>query len=159
MKYTIFESSLGPVMVAGNDGFIEYLFLQVDEDALPAGSEWHRSDDDFVEAKKQILAYLNGDVKEFSLTIRMNGTSFQQQVWNALLSIPYGQVTSYKEIAETIGVKNGARAVGMANRNNPLPLLVPCHRVIGANGKLTGYAYGLEIKKRLLALEGVNVSN
>ncbi len=142
-------------MLAGNDELLEYICLKTDVRPFGVGPDWERSDIDFTESRKQILGYLKGEFKVFSLQLKMNGTPFQQQVWKALLSIPYGEVASYKDIADSLGIKNGARAVGMANAKNPLPLVVPCHRVIGANGKLTGYAYGLELKKKLLALEGV----
>ncbi len=158
MRYTLFDTPLCPVLLAGNDGVLEYIGLQTGIRSCSALHSWKRSDEQFAEARNQLLAYLNGGLREFSLPLKMNGTPFQKKVWNALLSIPYGEVVSYKDIADTLGVKNGARAVGMANAKNPLPLVVPCHRVIGADGKLTGYAYGLELKEKLLALEGVTLN-
>lgn len=103
-----------------------------------------------MEAKKQILAYFSGKNKTFSLNFDTNGTEFQRKVWDALRSIPYGETRSYGQIADAIGVPGGARAVGLANNRNPLAIVVPCHRVIGANGQLTGYRGGLEIKRWLL---------
>ena len=103
-----------------------------------------------MEAKKQISAYFSGKIKTFSLILDTNGTEFQRKVWNALRSIPYGETRSYGQIADAIGVPGGARAVGLANNRNPLAIVVPCHRVIGANGQLTGYRGGLEIKRWLL---------
>ena len=105
------------------------------------------------EAHHQLTEYLKGERKSFDLPILIKGTTFQQQVWKALLEIPYGETRSYKQIAEAIGNPKAVRAVGMANNRNPLLIVVPCHRVIGANGKLVGYGAGIEMKEFLLRLE------
>ena len=105
------------------------------------------------EAHQQLSEYLKGERKSFDLPLRMKGTDFQQRVWNALLKIPYGETRSYKQIAEAIGNPKAVRAVGMANNRNPLLIVVPCHRVIGVNGKLVGYGAGIEKKEFLLRLE------
>ena len=105
------------------------------------------------EAHQQLSEYLKGERKSFDLPLRMKGTDFQQRVWNALLDIPYGETRSYKQIAEAIGNPKAVRAVGMANNRNPLLIVVPCHRVIGADGKLVGYGAGIEKKEFLLRLE------
>ena len=105
------------------------------------------------EAHQQLSEYLKGERKSFDLPLRMKGTDFQQRVWNALLDIPYGETRSYKQIAEAIGNPKAMRAVGMANNRNPLLIVVPCHRVIGADGKLVGYGAGIEKKEFLLRLE------
>ena len=105
------------------------------------------------EAHQQLSEYLKGERKSFDLPLRMKGTDFQQRVWNALLKIPYGETRSYKQIAEAIGNPKAVRAVGMANNRNPLLIVVPCHRVIGADGKLVGYGAGIEKKEFLLRLE------
>ena len=105
------------------------------------------------EAHQQLSEYLKGERKSFDLPLRMKGTDFQQRVWNALLGIPYGETRSYKQIAEAIGNPKAVRAVGMANNRNPLLIVVPCHRVIGADGKLVGYGAGIEKKEFLLRLE------
>ena len=107
------------------------------------------------EAKRQPKAYFAGELREFSLPLAPKGTPFQQAVWQALQHIPYGQTRSYAEIAREIGCPNGCRAVGMANHRNPLPIVIPCHRVVGKDGTLTGYAGGLQWKEGLLRLEGV----
>ena len=106
------------------------------------------------EAYRQLSEYLLGERKRFDLPLKPQGTVFQQQVWKALCDIPYGETRSYKQIAEAIGNPKAVRAVGMANNRNPLLIVVPCHRVIGANGKLVGYAAGIEKKEFLLKLEG-----
>ncbi len=101
----------------------------------------------------QLTEYFNGERKAFDLPLDLRGTVFQKKVWDALNNIPYGQTCSYRQIAGAIGNKNAARAVGMANNRNPLPIIIPCHRVIGADGSLTGYAGGIDIKRMLLSLE------
>ena len=106
------------------------------------------------EAYRQLSEYLLGERKRFDLPLNPQGTVFQQQVWKALCDIPYGETRSYKQIAEAIGNPKAVRAVGMANNRNPLLIVVPCHRVVGANGKLVGYAAGIEKKEFLLKLEG-----
>lgn len=106
-------------------------------------------------ASEQIREYLEGKRKVFDLPLNLKGTEFQQKVWSALTKIPYGETRSYKEIAEVIGNPRSCRAVGMANNRNPISIIIPCHRVIGSDGKLVGYGGGIEQKKRLLELEGV----
>ena len=105
------------------------------------------------EAVRQLHAYAAGLLREFTLPLDMQGTEFQLRVWRALLDIPYGETWSYRDVAARIGVPQAVRAVGAANGANPLPIVVPCHRVIGSNGKLVGYGGGLALKRRLLALE------
>ncbi len=105
------------------------------------------------EAFRQIEEYLEGKRKEFDIEINPKGTDFQKMVWKELLKIPYGETRSYKDIAIGINNPKGSRAVGLANNKNPIPIIIPCHRVIGTNGKLTGYAGGLTIKEKLLRVE------
>ena len=107
-------------------------------------------------AIKQLEEYFSGKRSSFSLPMAPEGTQFMLNVWQALVTIPYGEVRSYRDIAKTIGNPKACRAVGMANNRNPLPIIIPCHRVIGANGKLVGYAGGLGCKEKLLALEKEN---
>lgn len=109
------------------------------------------------EAYKQISDYLEGKRKEFTLPLLIKGTKFQEKVWNALLQIPYGETRTYGEIAKQIGNEKASRAVGGTNHNNPIMIVVPCHRVIGSNKKLVGYAGGLDIKETLLKLERKNI--
>ncbi len=106
-----------------------------------------------VRAKRQILEYLEGKREEFTIPIRMKGTKFQQEVWTALLDIPYAETCSYGDVAKAIGKPKACRAVGMANNKNPLPIIIPCHRVIGADGRMVGYAAGLDIKAKLQSIE------
>lgn len=108
------------------------------------------------EANKQLQEYLNGERKRFDLKLKLQGTEFQQRVWEELQEIPYGETNSYKDIAIKVGNEKASRAIGMANNRNPIPIFIPCHRVIGANGKLVGYAGGLDIKEKLLKIEKEN---
>ena len=110
------------------------------------------------ETARQLAAYFAGDLREFSLPLDLQGTEFQLRVWHALLRIPYGATVSYRNIAVSIGCSNAVRAVGAANGANPIPIVVPCHRVIGSSGKLVGYGGGLPLKKRLLELERAAVT-
>ncbi|APC42656.1 methylated-DNA--[protein]-cysteine S-methyltransferase [Clostridium estertheticum] len=110
-------------------------------------------------ANMQLQEYFSGKRKTFDLPLAPSGTEFQQKVWSSLLEIPYGKTNSYKDIAKNVGNINAARAVGMANSKNPIFILIPCHRVIGANGKLVGYAGGLSVKEKLLEIEKQNENN
>lgn len=111
------------------------------------------------EASHQLDQYFKGKLKDFDLPILVEGTDFQKRVWRALQAIPYGETWTYKKVAEQVGSPRGARAVGMANNRNPISIIIPCHRVIGANGRLVGYGGGLHIKERLLSLEAENKEN
>ncbi|SDK69507.1 methylated-DNA--[protein]-cysteine S-methyltransferase [Natronincola ferrireducens] len=106
---------------------------------------------------QQITEYFQGTRRQFDLSLDIMGTSFQRRVWEALLTIPYGKVVAYKDIAIEIGNAKAGRAVGLANKKNKIPIIIPCHRVIGVNGSLVGYDGGLDLKKKLLALEGVKI--
>lgn len=111
------------------------------------------------EALKELEEYFNGTRKTFQLPLALKGTPFQQKVWQVLMTIPYGKTITYKQVAEAIGDPKACRAVGMANNRNPVPIVVPCHRVIGSNGKLVGYGGGLDIKEKLLEMEGIKLAN
>jgi len=130
------------------------------EDDIPPG--WLAEDRDdalpvLVEARRQLREYVAGRLRHFTVPFRLDGTEFQQQVWRQLTEIPCGEVRSYASVAQAIGRPNAVRAVGAANGSNPLPVFVPCNRVIGSNGSLTGFSAGLEVKRALLALEGAPV--
>jgi methylated-DNA-[protein]-cysteine S-methyltransferase len=119
-------------------------------------SEWPRNDRNplLLEAARQLRAYFAGQLREFQLPLDIEGTDFQKRVWGQVAAIPYGETRSYLQIAQALGSPRAVRAVGAANGANPVPIVVPCHRVIGAKGKLVGYGGGLALKKRLLELEG-----
>ena len=108
------------------------------------------------ETEEQLLEYLEGKRKVFQVPLNPKGTKFMKEVWTALQEIPYGETKTYGQIAQRIGKPKAARAVGMANHRNPIPIIIPCHRVIGSNGKLVGYALGMEMKEFLLTLEGID---
>jgi methylated-DNA-[protein]-cysteine S-methyltransferase len=150
MKYwDTMESEIGTLTLVCDEEAILGLEFQVKE---PEGAVRKRTP--LIEqAVLQIEEYMEGKRVKFDLPLRPEGTKFQKQVWDALLSIPYGEVRSYKEIAEAIGNPKACRAVGMANNRNPISIIIPCHRVIGANGSLVGYGGGLPIKTKLLKLE------
>ena len=143
-----YETVLGDVTLVEEDGALLAISLK----SIQEGTELETTI--IKEAHRQITEYLKGERKVFDLPIQLRGTDFQQQVWTALLDIPYGETRSYKQIAEAIGNPKGMRAVGMANNRNPLLIVVPCHRVIGANGSMVGYGEGVEMKEFLLRLEG-----
>ncbi len=129
--------------------------LTQDEHLAAPEAQWQRDESRFNNTKEQLGEYFAGERKSFDLPIMPLGTEFQMAAWQALRKIPYGQTRTYGEQAAMIGRPKAVRAVGGANNKNPLPIIIPCHRVIGANGKLVGYGGGLEIKKFLLELEGV----
>jgi methylated-DNA-[protein]-cysteine S-methyltransferase len=130
----------------------------VDQTYEPSHDGWEPDDDAFPQVVEQLEAYFAGERTEFDLALDLVGTSFQKRVWEALLTIPYGETRSYGEIARQIGAPGAFRAVGLANGHNPIGIIVPCHRVIGSNGSLTGYGGGLDRKRALLELEKSRVS-
>jgi methylated-DNA-[protein]-cysteine S-methyltransferase len=146
------ESPIGPLTLAGVNGRLQHLRM-VDQTYEPSGAGWERDDDVFVAVVEQLEDYFAGTLMEFDLDLDMVGTEFQRRVWQALLTIPYGETRSYGAIALQIGSAGASRAVGLANGHNPIGIIVPCHRVIGANGSLTGYGGGLERKRQLLDME------
>jgi methylated-DNA-[protein]-cysteine S-methyltransferase len=151
-----FHTAFGFVEIKEKDGAIIRLErLSAPRESYIMQGETKKVSPVLEEAKKQLLAYFDGDLKEFNLPLAPKGTEFQKDVWKALCQVPYGTVISYKELAEMVGRPKAFRAVGGANHNNPIPIIIPCHRVIAADGTLGGYAYGLPMKRRLLALEGL----
>lgn len=150
--YRTVDSPIGPLTLAGHGSVLTHLRM-VDQTYEPSRADWLPDADAFADAADQLTAYFAGELLTFDVEFDLQGTEFQQRVWNALLTIPYGETRSYGEIAEQIGAPNAARAVGLANGHNPISIIVPCHRVIGATGKLTGYGGGLQRKQTLLQLE------
>jgi methylated-DNA-[protein]-cysteine S-methyltransferase len=152
IQYRTIDSPIGPLTLAGHGSALTNLRM-VDQTYEPSRADWARSGTAFAEAVAQLDAYFACERTDFDVELDMRGTDFQQRVWKALLTIPYGETRSYGEIAEQIGAPGAARAVGLANGHNPIAVIVPCHRVIGANGQLTGYGGGLDRKLALLELE------
>lgn len=147
-----YESNMGKIIIVDNGVAITYIDFgdKFEEEVEIKESVLTK------ETFKQLSEYFNGKRKEFNLPLDPVGTKFQKSVWMALLNIPYGETRTYKEIAIKVGNEKGARAVGMANNKNPISIIIPCHRVIGSNKKLVGYAGGLHIKEKLLDLERLN---
>lgn len=152
MYYDSFDSPLGKIHLLADESGLRNLSLCLHH-PFELSREWTHSPQVLSNYKKQILEFLNAKRTTFDLPLSPNGTEFQHRVWLALRNIPYGETRTYAQIAEAIGNPRAYRAVGMANNVNPIPLIVPCHRVIGSNGDLVGYRYGLQIKQQLLALE------
>jgi methylated-DNA-[protein]-cysteine S-methyltransferase len=150
--YRTIDSPIGLLTLAGRDGVLRNLRM-VDQTYEPNRADWTLDNSAFADATKQLGAYFAGERLDFEVEFDLGGTQFQQRVWKALLTIPYGETRSYGEIAGQIGAPGAARAVGLANGHNPIAIIVPCHRVIGASGKLTGYGGGLDRKQTLLSLE------
>ena len=150
MEFYQFDTPLGPMALGEEGGAIVRLYLP----NAPTPRLMSHPTALLEEGRRQLLEYLKGERKEFDLPLAPQGTPFQQAVWAALRDIPWGEVRSYREIAQAVGSPKGFRAVGMANHRNPIPIFIPCHRVVGADGSLTGYAGGLELKRALLAAEG-----
>ena len=160
MNYRFLDTPVGRLLLARDDAGLRLIHFNgpaeagpyVRDQRLPA-ADWQQHDAAFEDVVSQLTEYFEGKRRRFDLPLAPEGTPFQQRVWNALMDIPYGETISYGELARRVGNPNASRAVGAANGQNPIPIVIPCHRVIGANGKLTGFGGGLPIKERLLALE------
>ncbi|BDD08716.1 methylated-DNA--protein-cysteine methyltransferase [Fulvitalea axinellae] len=154
MIYDIVDTAFGEFMLAGKDGRLSVLSFVDGPKFQPAPKEWIRGEGAFEEAVSQLEAYFAGDLKEFDLSLAPEGTDFQCKVWRELEKIPFGETRTYEEISRALGNPKAVRAVGAANGANPIGIIVPCHRVVGKDGSLTGYAGGLSLKRKLLELEG-----
>lgn len=148
-----YKSPVGTLWIAEREGYITHVTFNELRYSLQ-GEE--KKTDLISNAIAQLKLYFEGDLKEFDLPLKPCGTDFQKAVWNSVIEIPYGKTCSYQEIAIKIGNPKGARAVGGANNKNPIMIVIPCHRVIGSNGSLTGYSGGLPVKEHLLNLEKSN---
>jgi methylated-DNA-[protein]-cysteine S-methyltransferase len=154
------ETPIGPLtLVATDEGLAAVLWENDPPHRVPVHVEAEDGNHPvLVEAARQLQEYFAGQRTAFALTLDVTGTAFQRSVWEALRTIPFGETRSYGEIATLIGKPDAVRAVGAANGRNPVSIITPCHRVIGSTGKLTGFAGGLEVKARLLALEGIRTA-
>ncbi|MDO8909184.1 MAG: methylated-DNA--[protein]-cysteine S-methyltransferase [Pseudohongiella sp.] len=151
--YSYYESPVGSLLLAGDGVVLSLISFPEGKAARQPEADWMRRNDAFKPVKQQLSAYFAGELTEFELKLAPQGTDFQRAVWSALEQIPYGETRSYGDIAAQIGKPEASRAVGAANGQNPLPIVVPCHRVIGSNGNLTGFGGGIECKQFLLRLE------
>ena len=154
MYYSRVKSPVGPLLLAATEKGL--CCLQFDRGKQPQaapGEVWIESPEKLRGYEDQLAAYFRGELRDFTCPLDLRGTPFQKRCWEALLRIPYGSTCSYAALAREAGSPGAFRAVGQANHNNPIAIIVPCHRVIGANGKLTGYGGGLDVKQKLLRLE------
>jgi methylated-DNA-[protein]-cysteine S-methyltransferase len=154
--HVILDSPIGPLTIVAEDGAITALYMDMQRHAPGAeafGLPGDPGDEPFATAARQLDAYFAGQLTDFDLPLAPAGTDFQRRVWDGLRAIPYGQTVSYGELARRVGNPAASRAVGLANGRNPIAIVVPCHRVIGTDGSLTGYGGGLDRKRFLLALE------
>ncbi len=157
LEYTYLETPIGRLLLAGAEEILHYLGFPKGSMAMQPEADWQQNDLAFSQAKQQLSEYFAGTRQVFDLPLSPAGTEFQRQVWQALQDIPFGQTCSYGELAKGIDRPKAVRAVGAANGQNPIPVIIPCHRVIGSSGKLTGFGGGLDVKEYLLKLEGVEV--
>ncbi len=151
--YSTVASPIGELTLTSDGTSVTGVYMHNQKHAAARTKDWRRDDAALKEPRAQLQAYFAGELREFDLPLAPEGTPFQQRVWRALCDIPYGETISYGELARRIGQPKASRAVGLANGQNPISIVVPCHRVIGANGSLTGYGGGLERKRWLLAHE------
>lgn len=157
MYFSYYDSPLGKIKIEEKDNYIVGISFVSDNDIISEEINTERENSIITRCKIQLDEYFNGYRRDFDLEIKfLKGTDFQKSVWSELRKIPYGKTISYKELAERIGNPKACRAVGGANNKNPIGIIVPCHRVIGANGKMIGYAEGVDKKEFLLKLEKIN---
>lgn len=153
MYFSYVDSPVGDLLIAGDHEGLKQVNFPAGKNKTRPAKDWERDDLKLKDAREQLKAYFKGDLKKFKLKLAPDGTPFQKDVLNALQAIPYGETRSYMDIARAVGRPKACRAVGGANGRNPLAIVIPCHRVIGASGELTGFGGGLPVKKVLLDLE------
>ncbi|MGC1617480.1 MAG: methylated-DNA--[protein]-cysteine S-methyltransferase [Candidatus Acidiferrum sp.] len=158
ISYSILKSPVGPLLLAGDAGGLRMVHFASGRRPKSPERDWVENETAFRDVKQQLQEYFAGKRKDFDLPLVLEGTEFQLLVWRSLMKIPYGETVSYGQLARRIGSPDAARAVGLANGSNPIPIIIPCHRVIGSNGELTGFGGGLPVKKKLLALESKQLS-
>jgi len=158
VKYRYIDSPIGEILLAGDDHGLHYIGFPEGKGRILPQPDWTRSHTAFADAAQQLSEYFQGRRRSFDLKLSPHGTGFQLAVLQALQTIPYGETRSYADIARAVGKPNAVRAVGAANGRNPLPIVIPCHRVIGSNGSLTGFGGGLDTKRFLLDLERRNAA-
>ncbi len=155
MLHAYMDSPVGPLLLAADDDGLHLIEFESPRHPFTRGNDWREGDNEVLrDTRVQLEEYFSGTRRDFDLPLAPRGTEFQREVWQALRCIPYGETISYAQLAMRIGKPSAMRAVGAANGRNPLPIVVPCHRVIGADGSLTGFGAGLPTKQFLLQLEG-----
>jgi methylated-DNA-[protein]-cysteine S-methyltransferase len=158
LSYTTIDSPVGPLLLAGTDHALHFLSFAASRRAVRPKPAWKQAAAPFKEVQRQLKAYFARELKKFALPLALEGSEFQLDVWKNLQLIPFGETVSYGELARRIGNPDAARAVGLANGQNPIAIIIPCHRVIGSDGSLTGFGGGLPIKEKLLRHEASQVS-
>jgi methylated-DNA-[protein]-cysteine S-methyltransferase len=153
MYYCYLDTPIGELLLAGEDGALSMIGFPKGSMRREPEADWIFNETQMSDARQQLCEYFSGERRDFDLPLKLSGTEFQVSVLEALQGIPYGETTSYGEIAKRIGRPKAVRAVGAANGRNPIPIVVPCHRVIGSTGDLTGFGGGLDTKEALLRLE------
>jgi methylated-DNA-[protein]-cysteine S-methyltransferase len=153
LLYTTVASPIGELLLVGDGESLQGMYMQDGRKPMRIDAGWTRAASPFVHVEAQLREYFDGQRVAFEIPLVLHGTTFERRVWDALQEIPYGETISYGELARRIGQPSASRAVGLANGRNPISVIVPCHRVIGANGSLTGYGGGIERKRLLLELE------
>ncbi|MFT5748995.1 MAG: methylated-DNA-[protein]-cysteine S-methyltransferase [Ancylomarina sp.] len=159
LYYDILPSPIGDLLIIAQEYALREIVFQAKEQVHTINSEWIHGSELIEQTKNELKAYFIGDLRQFTVQVNPQGTPFQKQIWKAVMAIPHGQVCSYQDVANKINNTSACRAVGRANSQNPIPIIIPCHRVIGKSGKLTGYAGGLDRKQTLLGIEGVNTED
>ena len=154
MLYHVIASPIGDLLLGGDAETLHLIHFQGGVRPMKVPVDWQPASKPFKEAVRQLNAYFSGKLRDFDLALSPSGTAFQLKVWRMLQTIPYGETWTYGKLARRIQRPDAPRAVGAANGQNPIPVIIPCHRVIGADGSLTGFGGGLPIKQKLLALEG-----
>ena len=151
--YLRYESAIGELLLVEELGFVREIRFALDEGQHAVEADWNEGSGLLEEVRNQLNQYFSGERREFALPLRPEGTAFQRDVWKALSEVPFGETISYGELARRLGKQGASRAVGAANGNNPIPIVIPCHRVVGWDGRLTGFAGGIDLKRRLLEHE------
>lgn len=154
MFYCYMDSPIGKLFLAGDQGKLKFINFPKEKKPVVPDPDWVEVPSFFTSAVAELEEYFAGNRRHFSVDIQPQGTDFQLRIWRALQKVPYGKTVSYGELAKRVGNPNASRAVGAANGANPIPIIIPCHRVIGASGNLTGFGGGLAVKQFLLELEG-----
>lgn len=158
LYYDILPSPIGNLLLVANNTELKQILFEDENQLEKIKDDWVKDPSKLKPVADQLVAYFNKELTTFDVKLSPDGTAFQKQIWTQLLEIPYGETCSYLDIALRINKPSACRAIGMANSKNPIPIIIPCHRVIGKNGKLTGYAGGLKNKAKLLQIENIDLT-
>lgn len=156
-NYCYHENHICKLLLVGQNGVLQRIYFVTKQATIKPQTHWVKKIDAFKDVCKQLDLYFHNKLKKFTVQLSIQGTIFEQQVWQALQKIPYGKTKSYGDLAKNLNNPNAARAVGNAANKNPLPIIIPCHRLLGSKGNLVGFAGGLPLKRTLLQLEGLDI--